>query len=99
MNAIPIHTVDLQVDGMTCGACVNHVTRALQALPGVNAVAVDLAAGRASVRVDATQSAARMMAALEAAGYPARLATSSTPDSQPKSGACHGAKTGGCGCS
>ncbi|MDP2371702.1 heavy-metal-associated domain-containing protein [Rhodoferax sp.] len=93
-----MNTIDLEVDGMTCGACVKHVTQALQGLPGVNAVVVDLAAGRASVSADAAQSGARMMAALEAAGYPARLASSSAPDSQPKSGACHGGKTGGCGC-
>jgi|CXWL01.1.fsa_nt_gi copper chaperone CopZ len=98
MNAIAMNTIDLQVDGMTCGACVKHVTQALQSLPGVNAAVVDLAAGRASVSADATQSGARLVAALEAAGYPARLVTSSTPDLRPKSGACHGGKTGGCGC-
>ncbi len=99
MNAISMNSIDLQVDGMTCGACVKHVTQALQGLPGVNAVEVDLNAGRARVRADSTQSSLPMVAALEAAGYPARLATSSTPDSQPKPGACHGGKTGGCGCS
>jgi hypothetical protein len=28
-------TIDLQVEGMSCGSCVKHVTQALQPLPGV----------------------------------------------------------------
>lgn len=27
-------TIDLQVEGMSCGSCVKHVTQALQPLPG-----------------------------------------------------------------
>lgn len=99
-----MNTIDLEVQGMSCGACVKHVTQALQAVPGVDAVEVDLTAGRARVTADSTQSSLPMVAALEAAGYPARLATTSGPVGQPaatvpKSTACHGGKAGGCGCS
>ena len=39
----------LHVEGMTCQHCVGRVTRALEAGPGVSAVAVDIEAGRAEV--------------------------------------------------
>ena len=38
-------TIDLEVQGMSCGSCVKHVTQALQALTGVSGVAVDLTSG------------------------------------------------------
>jgi copper chaperone CopZ len=37
-----------QVDGMTCGNCVKHVTAELSELPGVETVVVDLVAGGTS---------------------------------------------------
>lgn len=44
--------VVIRVEGMSCGACVNNVTRVLQALPGVDAVQVSLEAAEARVRFD-----------------------------------------------
>lgn len=44
-----MNTIDLQVEGMSCGSCVKHVTQALQPLPGVSGVAVDLPSGRVKV--------------------------------------------------
>lgn len=41
-------TSTYHVDGMTCGHCVSAVTQELSALPGVEAVSVDLAAGATS---------------------------------------------------
>lgn len=35
-------TVKLEVQGMTCGECVKHVTKALQSVPGVGRIQVDL---------------------------------------------------------
>lgn len=55
------------VTGMSCGHCVRAVADALSALPGVSAVAVDLAAGTAAVTGDADEAAVR--AALDEAGY------------------------------
>jgi P-type E1-E2 ATPase len=43
-------SVTLSISGMTCGHCVGAVRRALSAVPGVTAVDVDLAEGRAVVR-------------------------------------------------
>ncbi|CAG9184028.1 heavy-metal-associated domain-containing protein [Cupriavidus pinatubonensis] len=63
-------TIELKINGMTCGSCVTSVTRALQRVPGVGAVEVDLARGTARVSGDA-QATPAMLAALEAAGYEA----------------------------
>ena len=35
-------TIELTVEGMTCGSCVKHVKQALQAVPGVVHVEVDV---------------------------------------------------------
>lgn len=44
--------VALDVKGMSCGACSKKVTAALEAIEGVNAVAVDHETGRADVAFD-----------------------------------------------
>jgi heavy metal translocating P-type ATPase len=44
-----LETLDLGVEGMTCASCVSHVERAIAAVPGVDAVAVNLATERARV--------------------------------------------------
>ena len=43
----------LSIKGMSCGHCVTAVTNALEAVPGVTEVSVDLEAGRAEVGGDA----------------------------------------------
>jgi P-type Cu+ transporter len=43
------------VEGMTCASCVGRVERALQKLPGVSEVSVNLATSRASLRFDSAQ--------------------------------------------
>ena len=47
-----MQTTHLNVSGMTCGACVGHVTRALTSVPGVDKVDVSLAENVADVRFD-----------------------------------------------
>ena len=42
----------LTITGMTCGGCVNSVTRVLKALPGVQQVEVTLVPGQAKVQID-----------------------------------------------
>ncbi len=42
----------LKVTGMTCGGCVNSLTRALKAVNGVHEVHITLASGKASVQYD-----------------------------------------------
>jgi len=52
-----MNIVDLQVEGMRCGSCVKHVTQALQPLPGVSRVEVDLPSGRVRVSGELVQGA------------------------------------------
>jgi copper chaperone len=45
----------LTITGMTCGGCVNSVTKVLKALPGVKQVEVTLVPGQAKLQIDETQ--------------------------------------------
>ncbi|MDF1484919.1 heavy metal-associated domain-containing protein [Ramlibacter sp. H39-3-26] len=74
-----MNTIDLEVQDMSCGSCVKHVTQALKPLPGVSGVDVDLHAGRVRVHGDLAQGSDALVSALEAAGYPAQVAAASTP--------------------
>lgn len=65
--------ITLTINGMTCGHCVERVTTALTAVPGVDVVSVRV--GRAAVRYDpARVSPAQLTAAVEAAGYRGHVA-------------------------
>lgn len=79
-----MNTIDLEVQGMNCGACVKHVTQALQPLTGVSAVDVDLKNNCVHVSGDLAQGGDALVYALTAAGYPAKLSASTAPVSQPK---------------
>ncbi len=70
-------TLELAIDGMTCASCVARVERALQAVPGVSAAAVNLATERATVRGAA--DAALLLAAIDRAGYDARVLDAAAP--------------------
>ncbi len=67
--------LDVAVTGMTCAACVRRVERAAASVPGVEAVAVNLATERASVTPGAGFDAGRLAETLAAAGYPAATET------------------------
>jgi copper chaperone len=59
------------VDGMTCGHCRATITDAVQRVPGVSDIEVDLDRGTVTVRgADADDAAVR--AAIDAAGYQVR---------------------------
>jgi copper chaperone CopZ len=66
-------TTEIEISGMNCQHCVAAVTRALEAVPGVTAVAVDLAAGRA--RVDGAADPGSLERAVIDAGYQGRALT------------------------
>jgi Cu+-exporting ATPase len=73
--------VDFEVGGMNCASCVSHVTKAARSLPGVRAVDVNLARGRASVKYDPTGADPQRIAdAITAAGYPAVPQERGAPD-------------------
>lgn len=60
------------VRGMTCDNCVQHVTKAVRDVEGVEDVKVELDAKRATVRGEADP--AKVVAAIEEEGYEAALA-------------------------
>jgi P-type Cu+ transporter len=74
--------IELGIDGMTCASCVGRVEKALQAVPGVLEASVNLASEAARVTVVAgTASSDDLAAAVERAGYQARLRDTETDDS------------------
>jgi len=62
----------LPIDGMTCASCVSRVEKALQALPGVESSAVNLATEEATVRAFAGMEAGILVDAVRRAGYEVR---------------------------
>ena len=80
-----------RVEGMDCAACVAKVTKAVERLPGVSAVEVNLMGGRLSATVaeghDAAEAVARQVAAL---GYAVRPMAADVAPPRGGSGApCH----------
>ena len=67
-------TVKLRIEGMGCDGCVAAVDEALRKLPGVSQVRVDLAAGTAEVEAERSIDRAALVAAVDGAGYDARIA-------------------------
>ncbi|MWV11907.1 copper-binding protein [Pseudomonas sp. R-28-1W-6] len=82
-------TIELQVEGMSCGACVKRVSAALGSLAGVGEVRVDLASGK--VGVAAQVDSRELLAALQQAGYPARVLGPANPAEARQTGGCGGA--------
>ncbi|QKS30493.1 heavy-metal-associated domain-containing protein [Accumulibacter sp.] len=62
----------INVSGMSCQGCVKSVTAALAAVAGVEQVDVSLQSGQAAIGCDPSLvSVARLMEAIEAAGFSA----------------------------
>lgn len=69
-----LETIRFPVAGMTCSACVHHITKAVRRLEGVERVRVDLGRGDVTVRRDAALAPdAALVAAIADAGYAANL--------------------------
>jgi copper chaperone len=83
--------INLSVQGMTCGSCVKHVTKAIESLNGVVSVHVDLQSGRVQVGRTTDQSD-DLIHALDEEGYPSSL------DLDEQSAAPVQKKSGGCCC-
>jgi len=101
-------SIELAVDGMTCGSCANAVRKALTRIPGVDHVDVDLTQGRATVAfLDAGSHLPDLLDALTEAGYKGKPvsdspAAFSEDSSGPSSRHCASTKAsqrqGGCCC-
>jgi len=60
----------INVDGMSCEHCVNAITKAVKALPGIAKVAVDLSAKSVAVEYDSSKTALdKIKAEIEEQGY------------------------------
>ncbi len=96
-----MNTVDFEVEGMSCGACITHVTQALQTVAGVGSVEVSLSAGRVRVQGDFPFGSAPLLQSLAAAGYPAKVSGSVGAASPTKTSGCGSSASGrgGCCCS
>ena len=62
-------TIDLDIEGMTCAACVSRVEKVLGRVPGVTLAEVNLATHRARVRGADGLDIAKLAAAVAKAGY------------------------------
>lgn len=59
--------ITLHIDGMSCGHCLNAVSRALNSVPGAEVKSVQI--GRAEVNVAEPPTVAALVAAVAQAGY------------------------------
>ena len=84
----------LDIGGMNCGACVAHVRKALERLPGTRVANVRV--GSADIVADSTITEAAIRQAIAGAGYeltgsrPASEAVSSVRSARSASGGCCG---------
>lgn len=92
-----VHVTTLQITGMSCDACVRHVTSSLSALDGVIHARADLKSNQAIVEhIPAYADAAALADAIHKAGYTARVVGSSD-DSDSKRSESVSSRCG-CGC-
>jgi copper chaperone len=65
-----MQTIQIPIEGMTCGGCVKSVTGVLQKISGVTSVNVSLEQKQAEIKYDeAKTSPAAFRQAIEDAGY------------------------------
>jgi Cu+-exporting ATPase len=77
----------LRIEGMTCGNCARHVAEALQAVPGVQYANVTLQSSEGQVRwrADADTAPAKLIRAVEDAGFSAETIEPSTAEPRTES--------------
>jgi heavy metal translocating P-type ATPase len=74
--------MEMDISGMTCGACATRVERALNSLPGVRA-RVNLATARAWVEIDDTVTLSDVVDAIDRLGYRAERRDRLVPPGDP----------------
>ncbi|HRK10962.1 MAG TPA: copper ion binding protein, partial [Thauera sp.] len=67
--------LELDIEGMSCAACVGRVEKVLQRVPGVVTANVNLAARKAHVEFAGSVPTAALVAAVQKAGFGARPAS------------------------
>ena len=68
--------ITLHIDGMTCGACTEHIKQALEKVPGVRSASVSYSQRQAEIEANVGTAAdvSSLVAAVSALGYRAQLA-------------------------
>ena len=61
--------IDMGVGGMTCDDCVDHVTEALESVPGVTSAKVDLENRSAVVEAESDVATGTLTSAVRERGY------------------------------
>ena len=83
-----MQTEHIKVTGMHCGGCTSTVTRALQAISGVDDVKVSLPTGEAIVKFDErVTSPDQLKSVIKSAGYGVDVANVAQKQ-PPKAGCC-----------
>src|SRR3954467_12885898 len=83
MSTTAIERVELPITGMTCASCANRIERKLNKLDGVTA-SVNYATEKDRVDFDpGAVDPRQLVAAVEAAGYQAGLASPDEPAAEP----------------
>ncbi|MEW6220263.1 MAG: heavy-metal-associated domain-containing protein [Thermodesulfobacteriota bacterium] len=99
--AEPIRTT-LQVDNLTCGACLSRISNALSTVDGISAMDASLQQGLVMVDHDSSLAAEQVARVVTEAGYPARVLGQSPPPSPaaagPEGGTPPAAAAGRSGC-
>jgi Cu+-exporting ATPase len=72
-DEVPVRAIALDIEGMTCASCVNRIERYLRRVEGVESAVVNLATERATVRAADSVTTETLLAAVDAAGYDARI--------------------------
>ena len=63
------HRTTIRVDGMTCGACAQHIVNAIERLDAVHEAQVNFAWGKATAFHDGTLTSTSLQDAVKQAGY------------------------------
>ena len=90
----------LKSTGLSCGGCASRITNALETVPGVASVKVDIESGRVTVWHDETAAPQKLAATVSEAGYQSIVQeTMSADDYRTKAGKSGpgAARSGGCG--
>jgi P-type Cu+ transporter len=68
-----LFVVDLAISGLTCGSCVESITRGLQSLPFVTNVTINFLSHSGKVEFESRENAGEVIAKIEDLGYNASI--------------------------
>ncbi|MGH8388050.1 MAG: heavy metal translocating P-type ATPase [Pseudomonas sp.] len=87
--SVPQQSIELNIDGMTCASCVGRVERALNKVPGVKSVSVNLANERAHLELLGQIDPQTLIAAVTKAGYAASVWEAEHPSTDTQQNRLH----------